>query len=377
MTLSSTGGCTGERLNRTLESHPSDRLTRHSREMESIENRVRRSDWFLRRRDLLASGYTDAQIEASLAAHAIFRVRQGWFSVPDAPEAAVRAVRVGGRLTGVAALESYGLRVPRRAVVDVAVPANASRLRRPTDRHAPLEPSDGTRIHWLDTPLTRQSSRWRVSVDDALLMVLRTEERDVAVACASAVMRYLGWGRARLSAVFARAPARVRLLEPLVSDKDDAHGETFVRLWFGDAGVWCESQPRVVNGRRLDFRVGPNTYVEVDGRQHDPDWTGEGESSRPKDVETDIAVAAAGGTVLRFDYRMLYTAWDQCLAAVQRAVADDVELAARRRTSPAVPRRVTTLRTSQTARASRTASASRKRRRSRRSTPRKAIPPPF
>ena len=337
--------------------------------MESIESRIRRSDWFLRRRDLLALGYTDAQIRSALATHSIFRVRQGWFSVPDAPENAVRAVRVGGRLTGVAALESYGLRVPRRSVVDVAVTANACRLRRPADRRARLEPADGTRIHWIDGPPSRHSSRWRVSVDDALLLVLCTEGRDVAVACASAVMRYLDWGWARLWAVFDQAPARVQVWRALVGDQDDAHGETFVRLWFGDAGVWCESQPRVANGRRLDFKVGPNTFVEIDGRQHDPDWTGEGESTRPRDVETDIAVAAAGGTVLRFDYRMLATAWDHCLAAVTRAIADDVELVARRETSPAVPRRTTTPR-------KQIARASRKRRRSRRPDSRNAVPPP-
>ena len=346
-------------------------VTGHADAVDTIESRIRHSDWFLRRRDLLALGYTDVQIQAALAARSIFRVRQGWYSVPDAPEAAVRAVRVGGRLTGIAALESYGLRVPRRPFVDVAVPANACRLRRPSDRRALLKPGDATRTHWLDTQRSRQASRWRVSVDDALLMVLCTEDRDISVACASAVMRYLGWTWARLSAVFDRAPARVQAWKNLVSDKDDAHGETFARLWFGDAGVWCESQPRVVNGRRLDFKVGPNTYVEIDGRQHDPDWTGEGESSRPTDVETDVDVAVAGGVVLRFDYRMLYTRWAQCLAAVKRAVADDVELVARRARIRAVPRRVTTLRTRQIAR------ASRKRRRSRRSDPRNAVPPPF
>ena len=98
--------------------------------MESLDRHIRRRGLFLRRRDLLAHGYTDDDIRAALELGVIFRVRQGWYSVPDAPPAGVHAVRVGGRLTGISALESYGLRVPRRALVHVAVPINACRLRR-------------------------------------------------------------------------------------------------------------------------------------------------------------------------------------------------------------------------------------------------------
>ena len=312
--------------------------------MEPIDRRIRRADWFLRRRDLLGMGYTDRHIRVALADHSIFRVRQGWFSVPDAPAAAIRAVRVGGRLTGVASLETYGLRVPRRPAVDIAVAANASRLREPHDRLRRLQSDAAVRVHWTENRGRTTGSVWRSSVDDALALVLSTEERDIAVACASAVMRYLNWSTRRIEKVFERAPARARGWLALVSDQDDAHGETFVRLWYHDAGVWCESQPRIGNGRRLDFRVGPNTYVEVDGAQHDPRWTGEGGSSRHRDVSTDVFVAASGGTVLRFDYAMLYGHWDECLAATRKAVADDVELVSRRKRNPAVPNPVRALR---------------------------------
>lgn len=283
-------------------------------------------------------GYSDAQLRAALASQSIFRVRQGWYSVPDAPEAAIRAVRVGGRLTGIAALESYGLRVPRRELTDLAVPANACRLRDQRDRTRRLT-GDGVRIHWTEHRGARRGSVWPFPLDDALLVVLCGESRDVAVACASAVMRYRGWSTERLERVFRRAHSAARSWLSLVSDQDDSHGETLVRLWYRDAGVWCESQPRIGNGRRLDFRVGPNTYVEVDGAQHDPSWTGEGGSSHHTDIVTDVYVASKGGRVLRFDYAMLYGAWEQCLAATRRAVADDIELEARRERDPVVPRR--------------------------------------
>jgi len=309
--------------------------------MDSIARHLRRRDWFARRRDLLASGYTDAHIRAALRAHTIFRVRQGWYSVPDAPEAAIRAVRVGGRLAGVAVLESYGLRVPRRELVDVVVAANACRLRDPGDRARRLPHNSGVRVHWDDG--AHGGSVWRTSLDDALALILRTESRDIAVACASAIMRYQGWSRRRLEKIFREAPEHARAWVDLVSDQDEAHGETFARLWYLDAGIPCESQPRIGNGRRLDLRVGPNTYVEIDGAQHDPLWTGEGGSSRHTDVATDVYVASRGGSVLRFDYAMLYGQWAECLAATRRAIADDVELVARRRRHPAVPNPVRAL----------------------------------
>lgn len=316
----------------------------HREPMESIAHCIRRSGLFLRRRDLLARGYSDAAIRHALAARQIFRVRQGWYSIPRAPDHAVRAVRVGGRLTGVSALESYGLRVPRRDRVHIAVPENACRLRRPADRHQALRAEDGVRVHWIDSRRERHASPWRVPVDDALLAVLVLEPRDVAVACASAVMRAKRWSRARLHAVFARAPERVRCWQALVSELDESHGETFVRLWFHDAGIWFEQQPEVEGVGRLDFRLSPNVFVEVDGAQHDPGWTGEGGSTYEHDRDRDAALAARNGRALRWTYRQLYSRWPQCLAALETAVADDLELIARRLRHPRPPRALAPLR---------------------------------
>ena len=312
--------------------------------MESIARCIQRSGSFLRRRDLLARGYDDRGIRRALGARQIFRVRHGWYSVPSAPEHAVRAVRVGGRLTGVSALETYGLRVPRREYLHIAVPDNACRLRRPGDRRQILGPDDGIRVHWIDSRREQHSSRWRVTIDDALLAVLASEPRDIAVACASAVMRYKDWSRHRLAAVFARAPQRVRCWQALVSALDDSHGETFVRLWFHDAGIWFEQQAVVEGVGRLDFRVSPNVYIEVDGAQHDPSWTGETESSYEHDHDRDAILAARNGRSLRWTYRQLYSCWPQCLAALEAAVTDDLELTERRLQHPTPPRALARLR---------------------------------
>ena len=311
--------------------------------MDPVERSIRAGGLFARRRDLLARGFTDRHIRRALQARRIFRVRHGWYSLPSAPDAAIRAVRVGGRLTGISALQSYGLRVPRRTTLSVAVPANACRLRDPGDRRARLAPA-GVDVLWVDEPRALHESPWRVTIDDALLCVLTHESRDVAVACASTVMRHKKWSRARLERVFARAPERVGCWVTLVSALDDSHGETYARLWCLDAGIPWTSQPFVLGVGHLDGRVGPNTYVEIDGGQHDPLWTGEGPSEYEHDHDRDTTMAALGKRVLRFTYRQLYSAWPACLRAIEQAIADDLELEARRAARPTPPRALAAVR---------------------------------
>jgi very-short-patch-repair endonuclease len=301
--------------------------------MRQAERAIRAGGGFLRRAQLLELGIHDKQIRTALAAHRIFRVRHGWYSVPGAQEEAVRAVRVGGRLTGISALASYGFRVPRTGTLSVTVAGNACRLRDSRDRRARLS-GDDVCVEWGDIHRSQHSSAWRVPVDDALLSVLRHHPRDVAVACVSAVANRRRWGRARIASLFARAPLFAQRWQRLVSALDESHGETFFRLWAMDDGLTCEQQVTVPGAGRLDFRMSPHVFVEVDGGQHDPDWTGEGPSTYEPDHDRDAVVALDSGRTFRFTYRQLYTTWATCLAGVRRAVADDLELAARRTRHP-------------------------------------------
>ena len=310
----------------------------HTACVEPIARVIRRSGRFMRRRDLLALGYDDQLIKQALASKSIFRVRHGWYSTPDAPAAAIRAVRVGGALTGIAALESYGLSVPRLDHVDIAVPANASRLRRPQNRFARLEATDNIRLHWTEPPRGNRLA-WRVTVADAILHVLASQPRNIAVACASAVMHKRMLTARQLSAVFERAPSWARPWEELVSHLDESHGETFTRLGLRDAGIVMIQQVKIAGVGRLDGQVSSGVYIEVDGAQHDPAWTGEGESQYIPDNFRDLRMRARDATVIRIIYPVLYGAWPECLAGIQLAIARDVELRERRQRHPA-PRRL-------------------------------------
>lgn len=304
--------------------------------METIDSCIRGADYFLRRCDLLQAGYTDSDIRAALGARRIFRVRHGWYSVPDAPAAAIRAVRVGGRLTSVSALESYDLPVPRRKQLHIAVPAGASRLRAADDRRRRLGRQVGVRVHWSDHRECGESV-WRVSVEDALVEVLIYEPRDVAVACASAVMHRLSWSERRMDAVFDLAPEQARAWRPLVSALDEAHGETFFRLWALDAGLAFEQQVTVRGIGRFDFKVGPHTYLEIDGGQHDAGWTDTASNSWEKGHDWDTEMAILGNRVLRVTYRQLYRTFGRVLESVKRAVDDDEVLTAQRKRHPYRP----------------------------------------
>ena len=297
--------------------------------MLPLERVIRRNGFFVRRRDLIAMGYTDAHLRHSLRLRRIFRVRHGWYSIPAAPEAGIRAVRVAGRLTALSALESYGLPVPRSSALQVAVRPTSSRLRSPDDRRVRLTRFAGVTVFWTDRG---GLSPWRLSVADALVAVLATEGRDVAVAACSAALHAGALKDWELDLVFDRAPARVRRWRTLVSAQDESHGETYVRLWFGDAGIACEQQVLVPGVGRLDFRLRHGLFAEIDGGQHAD------EAQRRKDHDRDLAVAALGGRTIRILYHQLLGDWPAVLAAVVRAIADADALAARRRRHPYRPR---------------------------------------
>lgn len=306
--------------------------------MDLVET-FRRHGPFLRRRDLLRLGHSDRGIRLALEARLLFRVRHGWYALPSTADDAVQAVCVGGRLTGCSALLSYGCIVPRPRRTELVVPANACRLRRPRNRRSRLAEVDGCRIHWCDGPRADERG-WRVSAREALLHVLRHEPREVAIACCDAVIRMqlLTW--AELDGVFADAPSRVRRWRTLVSDGADAFGETFFRLRCADAGIRFVPQPSVPRVGHLDGRIGPHTYVEVDGAQHAEGYDGAfgGDSDFESDHVRDTRMTIRGDRVLRFTYRQMLVAWDECVAAMRRAIADDELLTRARARHPYVAR---------------------------------------
>lgn len=341
-------------FHRSADSGRPFRPGRDTRSMRTIAHTISDHGMFLRRRDLLALGFNDDAITSALESGSVFRVRQGWYSLPDAPQAAVEAVRVGGRLTGRSALESYGVPVPRSKLVQIAVARNACRLRSPTDRRSRLSAPDRRDVRWVETGSAKfVGSRWRVSVTDALSEVIRIESRDITVACCDLVING-GWLTAReVDALFAEASNGRASWGGLVDGRSEAHGETFVRLWLEDAGIPFQPQTTIAGVGRLDGRVSSGVCIEVDGTQHasaDPPARAGRLSPFEDDHRRDIAIVFTDQRSLRFTYRQLYLQWDRCLAAVRHLLAEEERIAALERDSVRLRKRRTSDRARQSVR---------------------------
>jgi hypothetical protein len=292
-----------------------------------------------RRADLLAAGFDDPAIRAALSARTILRVRHGWYARSGTAEPVLRAVRVGGVVTGLEALRLRGLYLPRQSRVDVAVPRMASGLRRPTTMRRRLLASDPVRIHWvLDARRALRSREWLASEDDALVVVLRSQSREVAVAACDGAVRYLGWTGERLDAAFARAPQRVLGWRSLVDGRADSWGETAVRLRLRDVGIPFEPQPVVPHVGRFDGRIAPGVFVEIDGAQHDESWAGPEPSSFERDHLKDLGLARIGARSIRITYALFESHWPECLEAMRAAIAADQRARAPRKLRRSRPR---------------------------------------
>jgi hypothetical protein len=190
-----------------------------------------------------------------------------------------------------------------------------------------LSDSDPVRVHWITAPRNALRSRdWLATEDDALVLILHTAPRDLAVAACDGVIRYLGWDAARLDAVFRRAPRRVQSWRSLVDGRADSWGETAVRLQLMDVGIRLEPRAEVTGVGLFDGRVSEGVYIEVDGAQHDETWAGDEPSSFERDHLKDLGLAALGARSIRITYQLFETRWAECVAAIRVAMECDRRL---------------------------------------------------
>ena len=105
------------------------------------------------RQELMAWGCAPEVIEMDLYYRKILRVRRGHYVTSGTPPQIMRALRVGGRLACVSALDFYAGREDSDAPVHVLVPYGSSRLG--------VDPVGAAVIHWTRREL--EGSRTVVS----------------------------------------------------------------------------------------------------------------------------------------------------------------------------------------------------------------------
>ena len=276
---------------------------------------VARGGGALDRRRLRELGATDHDLRRALKAGSLHRPRRGWYSTWAEDDPRFRAMRVGGRLTGLSALAALGGWVLGRNPLHVAVPINAARLRsqwRRDVRRADARP-DGVVVHWVSPAHDRGSSTGVVDLIDALELVCRAEPLEQAVA---AIDWALSTGRIdRIDhALLAERLGHLGVLVSLADERCESLPESLARTRLRATGLQVDSQVHWTGGLgRIDLVIEGVVALEVDGEQFH-------RKTFEEDRWRDLELTDAGYHALRPSARQVFGAWPAVQAAVERAL---------------------------------------------------------
>ena len=158
--------------------------------MQSVLEMVVSLGGMAQKQQLVALGASDYDLTIAVRSGSVRRARQGWYTAGDESEAPVRAVRVGGRLTGLSAIVEWGGWVEVPPPLHVSMRPGASRMRSQWNRRKPLLPTRaGIRLHWDDVTIANRGTSTSVALEDALVRVVLDEPLEVAVAALDWALR--------------------------------------------------------------------------------------------------------------------------------------------------------------------------------------------
>lgn len=278
---------------------------------------VARHGGALDRRRLHELGASDHDLRRALKAGSLNRPRRGWYSTWAESDLRFRAMRVGGRLTGISAVAALGGWVLGRPPLHVAVPTNAARLR--SQWHRDLRradaPPDGVVVHWVAPAHDRGASSGVVDLAEAIEFVCRSEPAEQAIAVLDWVRRTGRLDQLDLAALRERL-GPLRWLVDASVDNCDSLPESLARTRLRAAGVQVSTQVAFTDGsERIDLVLEGTVAVEVDGEEHHRDRF---EADRAR----DLAITGAGLHAVRPSARQVFTRWPEVQAALARALRE-------------------------------------------------------
>lgn len=281
-------------------------------------NLVARHGGALDRRRLLELGATDHDLRQALKVGSLNRPRRGWYSTWAERDPRFRAMRVGGRLTGISAVAALGGWVLGRHPLHIAVPTNAARLRnqwRRDLRRADALDDDGVVVHWVAPAHDRRSSTGIVELADALEFVCRDDSAEQAIAVLDWVRRTGRLERIDLAALRERLGPRRWLVDASIDDCDSLP-ESLARTRLRAAGVHLRPQVEFTDGlEHIDLVLEGAVAVEVDGEEHHRETFEE-------DRARDLAITRVGLHAVRPSARQVFTRWPEVQAALVRALRE-------------------------------------------------------
>jgi very-short-patch-repair endonuclease len=265
-------------------------------------------------RTLARLGFTRAQVSSAVARGDLLRVRDGWFAALNADADVIRAVRVGGTLTGASVARMLKLWTIDDDRLHVRVPRTASRLAAPGDRARPLDAArHRVCVHYSGAPGT---DGCRDLPARALIEMFRCGTPRAALVALDSALNKGIIDLDTLGAMRAEIPHE----KVWTFDQADAGAqsglETLVRLLLKSRRVRLQTQKQIEPAGRVDILVGERLVLELDGEEF---HTG---AAFDEDRRRDFALTLQGYLVVRLSYRMIMFDWDRVadgiLALVRR-----------------------------------------------------------
>ncbi|WP_298743427.1 DUF559 domain-containing protein [uncultured Microbacterium sp.] len=246
------------------------------------------------RAELRAEGINRREINQALVDRVLIRVRKGHYVRGDAPDALIRAGRVGGRLGCVSLLAECGVFVFDHSVTHVHMERGDSRMRAPVGKRHLAARSQRRRVvlHWR--ALVEPPGSGAVDVVDAVAHAVRCQEPRYAIATLDSALNTGCLSAEGLERVFDVLPSRYRVLRGFVDARAQAGTETLVRLMLLRMGCAVDLQVGFAGVGAVDLVVDGWLVVECDSKQFHSSW-----EQQLKDYRRDRALAALGYSVLR------------------------------------------------------------------------------
>lgn len=282
--------------------------------MDALVALVDELEGFAQKHELVAHGATDRMLTAAVRSGRLTRPRRGWYSTLREDDPRFRAVRVGGRLTGMSALTELGAWTWDPGPLHVAVPRNASRQRdqyRREVRRDPLRHHDVV-VHWRTVRDRWPPSRATVHPLEALVRVVLDEPFELAVAALDWSMRFGLVDVIELHQLARALPEARRRIVNWVDPACDSIPESICRTRFALRGFRVASQVPVGDFERIDLVVEDVVALEIDGRQHADTFE--------RDRRKDLRITAKGLHAIRPTYWIVRSEFQALLGAVVVAI---------------------------------------------------------
>jgi len=249
----------------------------------------------LTRADLRAQGLTAREITAAVARAELVRVRRGHYVQRGAPDALLRAARIGGRLGCLSLLAVLGVFVFDSSVLHVHMQHGDSRMRSGTQTARPLPRRQHRKrvvLHWRS--LTAPPSSGCVDIVDALIHAVGCQTPRHAVATLDSALNQGLLDSEQLDEVFGALPRRFHVLRELLDGRAQSGTETLVRLMLRGLGCTFDLQVAFPGVGSVDLVADGWLVIECDSKTHHSDW-----GQQRADYRRDRALAALGYCVLR------------------------------------------------------------------------------